>query len=229
MGRPTPETGGGTPQNQGLSEFNPLSQERRVGWGVKKLEEPKEQPADPNREAFERFLRSTPMRPAVLEGVRPRPRREGNQPKPPENVGEAEFTTWKPEEPAENTTSYANEFGVFENPPRVSRPLPQNPGEQRGEAEPSKPTPSEQQAAERLGKPPPEKEREIVETLDPEVVDMIHEAAMGDPEKEAYLLESAKKNRSLRDFFKHGPTPLTYTIPPFPVNELEDSEENPPQ
>jgi hypothetical protein len=38
MGRPTPETGGGTPPNQGLTEFKPLSQERRVGWGIKKPE-----------------------------------------------------------------------------------------------------------------------------------------------------------------------------------------------
>jgi hypothetical protein len=68
MGRPTPETGGGASQNQGLSEFKPLAKERGVGWGVKKPEEPKQQPADPNREAFERFLRSTPMRPAVFRG-----------------------------------------------------------------------------------------------------------------------------------------------------------------
>jgi hypothetical protein len=58
---------------------------------------------------------------------------------------------------------------------------------------------------------------------------MIRHAAMGDSEKEARLLESAKKNRSLRDFFKNGPTPLTYSIPPFPVKEPEDSEENPPR
>jgi hypothetical protein len=45
---------------------------------------------------------------------------------------------------------------VFENPIRVSRPLPKNPGEQRGVTEPFQPNPSEQQAAERLGKPPPE-------------------------------------------------------------------------
>jgi hypothetical protein len=38
MGRPTLETGGGTPQNQGLSEFKPLAKESRVGWGVKKVE-----------------------------------------------------------------------------------------------------------------------------------------------------------------------------------------------
>ena len=85
MGRPTPETGGGTPQNQGLSEFKPLPKEGRVGWGVKKPEEPKQQPADPNREAFERFLRNTPMRPAVFRGHERLSRRRGDdsdQPKP---------------------------------------------------------------------------------------------------------------------------------------------------
>jgi hypothetical protein len=87
MGRPTPETGGGASQNQGLSEFKSLSKERGVGWGVKKSEQPKQQPSDPNREAFERFLRSTPMRPAVFEGLpSSRPNRqikdEDNRPKP---------------------------------------------------------------------------------------------------------------------------------------------------
>ena len=85
MGRPTPETGGGTPQNQGLSEFKPLSKERGVGWGVKKPEEPKQQPVDPNREAFERFLRRGPMRPAVFRGherISRRPSDENTQPKP---------------------------------------------------------------------------------------------------------------------------------------------------
>jgi hypothetical protein len=38
--------------------------------------------------------------------------------------------------------------------------LPQNPGEQRGEGEPSKPSHAEQQAAERLGKLPPKPETE---------------------------------------------------------------------
>jgi hypothetical protein len=83
MGRPTPETGGGASQNQGLSEFKPLSKEKGVGWGVKKPEEPKQQPSDPNREAFERFFRRGPMRPAVFEGIPPRRQIvEGNQPTP---------------------------------------------------------------------------------------------------------------------------------------------------
>jgi hypothetical protein len=45
---------------------------------------------------------------------------------------------------------------VYENPIRVQRPLPGNPGEHRGEPAPLQPIPEEQQAAERLGKPPPE-------------------------------------------------------------------------
>jgi hypothetical protein len=83
MGRPTPETGGGASQNQGLSEFKPLAKERGVGWGVKKSEEPKQQPSDPNREAFERFFRRGPMRPAVFEGIPPRRHNDkAGQPKP---------------------------------------------------------------------------------------------------------------------------------------------------
>jgi hypothetical protein len=83
MGRTTPETGGGTPQNQSLSEFKPLSQERRVGWGVKKPEEPKQQPADSRWESYDRFFKKGPMRPAVLEGIPPRRRNDkGAQPKP---------------------------------------------------------------------------------------------------------------------------------------------------
>jgi hypothetical protein len=85
MGRPTPETGGGGPQNQGLSEFKVLPEQKGIGPRVQKPEEPNQQPADPNREAFERFLRSTPMRPAVFGGHR-RPSRErkaeDNHPKP---------------------------------------------------------------------------------------------------------------------------------------------------
>jgi hypothetical protein len=131
MGRPTPETGGGTPHNQGLSEFKPLAKERQVGWGVKKPEEPKQQPADPELEAYRRTLK----------------------------------------EPIEST--------VFKNPIRVPRPLPQNPGEQRGGTEPSKPNPAEQQARERLSKPPPEEAgpehdpqlRELVKELFGDVTD----------------------------------------------------------
>jgi hypothetical protein len=87
MGRPTPETGGGTPQNHGLSEFKPLAKERGVGWAVKKPEEPKQQPTDSRWESYDRFFRKGPMRPAVFEGL-PRTRSsrqskdEDNQPKP---------------------------------------------------------------------------------------------------------------------------------------------------
>jgi hypothetical protein len=77
MGKPTPETGGGTPHNHGLSEFKPLSKERRVGWGVKKAEEPKQQPADSRWESYDRFFRKGPMHPAVFEGLPPtRPSRQ---------------------------------------------------------------------------------------------------------------------------------------------------------
>jgi hypothetical protein len=87
MGRPTPETGGSTPNNGGLSEFKVLSEQKGVGPRAQKPIEANQQPADPNREAFERFLRSTPMRPAVIEGLpssRPSRRHngEGNQPTP---------------------------------------------------------------------------------------------------------------------------------------------------
>jgi hypothetical protein len=85
MGRPTPETGGGTPQNQGLSEFKPLAKEREVGWGVKKQEEPKQQLSDPQWESYDRFFRKGPMRPAVFRGHERLSRRrsdDNTQPKP---------------------------------------------------------------------------------------------------------------------------------------------------
>lgn len=63
-------------------------------------------------------------------------------------------------------------------------------------------------------------EEEVVETLDPEVEEMIRHAAMGDPEKEANLLESAKKDRDLRDFFKNGPSSLTRSFPAIDLTAL---------
>jgi hypothetical protein len=51
------EAGGDKPHNHGLSEFKPLSTDRGVGWGVKKPEEPKQQPTDPDRTLSERFQR----------------------------------------------------------------------------------------------------------------------------------------------------------------------------
>jgi hypothetical protein len=66
MGRPTQETGGGTPQNHGLSEFKPLAKERGIGWGVKK-EAPKQQPADADFEASEQ-RKQRPRRSGVAGG-----------------------------------------------------------------------------------------------------------------------------------------------------------------
>jgi hypothetical protein len=66
MGRPTAETGGGTPQNQGLSEFKPLAKERRVGWGVKKPEEPKQQPANSYHELSDFYRREQEQHAGVL-------------------------------------------------------------------------------------------------------------------------------------------------------------------
>jgi DNA-binding XRE family transcriptional regulator len=109
MGRPTPETGGGTPQNQGLSEFKVLPEQKGVGPHVQKPEEPKQQQNNAEIEVYKQL----------------RGKRWGST--------------------------------VFENPIRVPRPLPQNPGEHRGETEPFQPNPADQQARERLGKPPPKR------------------------------------------------------------------------
>ena len=84
----SPEVTGNKPQNHGLSEFKILTEKRGVGPRVQKPGEPKQQPSDPNREAFERFFRRGPMKPAVLEGIPPRRHnRESNQPRP-QNLGE---------------------------------------------------------------------------------------------------------------------------------------------
>jgi hypothetical protein len=80
-----------------LSSLKPLPKEREVGSGVKKPEEPKQQPSSPHNELSEYYKREQ-----------------------------------------------ERHSGVFENPIRVPRPLPQNPGEQRGEAAPTQPTPAEQ-------------------------------------------------------------------------------------
>jgi hypothetical protein len=124
MGRPTPETRGGTPQNQGLSEFKPLAKERGVGWGVKKPEEPKQQPADPRWESYDRFFRKGPMRPAVLEGLpSSRPSRQSKDEvsekrplsqKPGEQNGEAE-----PREP--NSTEQQSNSSETTPKPRLRR------------------------------------------------------------------------------------------------------------
>jgi hypothetical protein len=67
MGRPTPETGGGTPQNQGFSEFKVLPEQKGVGPRVQKPEVPKQQAPDRNLEAIERMLRK-PRRSGVAGG-----------------------------------------------------------------------------------------------------------------------------------------------------------------
>jgi hypothetical protein len=140
-----------------------------VGSGVKRPEEPKQQPAAPSHELSENY------------------RREQER-----------------------------HSGVLENPIRVPRPLPQNPGEQRGEAEPFQPTPAEQRAKERLDKPPPQKEEEVVETLDPEVEEAIRAYAMGDLEEEAQLREQAKNDPDLRRELLHPGFSLAYFTPPIP-------------
>src|SRR5918999_539105 len=55
MSRPTPETGGGTPQNHGLSEFKVVPERQGVGPRMPKPEVPKQQPATPDRTLYERF------------------------------------------------------------------------------------------------------------------------------------------------------------------------------
>jgi hypothetical protein len=95
------EAGGDTPNNRGLSDINVLPEQRGVGPRVQKPEEPKQQISDPKREAFERFLRRTPMRPAVLEGIPPSWQNvEGNQPtpqKPSEERGQSQQSKSTPE------------------------------------------------------------------------------------------------------------------------------------
>jgi len=70
MAKPTPEAGGGKPDNLDLSSLKPLSQKKEVGSGEKKLgplssEELKQQLSDPAREAFKR-KRSGARRGAVI-------------------------------------------------------------------------------------------------------------------------------------------------------------------
>jgi hypothetical protein len=76
---------GDKPHNHGLSEFKPLSTDRGVGWGVKKPEEPKQQPSDSQWESYDRFFRNGPMRPAVFRGherLSRRPSDDNTQHKP---------------------------------------------------------------------------------------------------------------------------------------------------
>jgi hypothetical protein len=119
-------------------------------------------------------------------------------------------------------------YGGHERPSRErksegNQPTPQNPGEQRGEAEQSQTNPAEQQAAERLGKPPPKEA--VVETLDPEVEKAIRAYAMGDSEEEAQLREQAKNDPDLRHDLLHPGGSLAYFTPPIPHIVL-GSEDN---
>jgi hypothetical protein len=66
MGRPTPETGGGAPQNQGLSEFKVLRDRQGLGPRIPKPDEPKQQPSDPYHELSEHLKRN--RRSAVIGG-----------------------------------------------------------------------------------------------------------------------------------------------------------------
>ena len=66
MGRPTAETGGGTPQNQGLSEIKVLPEQKGVGPRVQKPEQPKQQPTTPDRTLYER-VHGTRRQSGVLE------------------------------------------------------------------------------------------------------------------------------------------------------------------
>lgn len=75
-------------------------------------------------------------------------------------------------------------------------------------------------------KPSQSNEEEVVEVLDSEVENMIRHAAMGDPEREAHLQESAKKSRSLREFFLGPSRGLTRSSPNFSIiQKIEDSED----
>jgi hypothetical protein len=74
---------------------------------------------------------------------------------------------------------------VFENPIRVPRPLPKNPGEQRGEAAPAKPTPVEQRGN-------PQREQTGPE-YDPQLRELTTELYAGDVDDQGitYLIRRA--------------------------------------
>lgn len=118
-----------------MSEFKVVHERQGVGPRIPKPEMPKQQPSTPDRTLYERLQRGRSR--SGIAG------------------GEAHNETYRrlqeffEREPRGST--------VFEGPLRVPRPLPQNPGEHRGETEPFQPNPAEQQAKERLGKPPPKR------------------------------------------------------------------------
>jgi hypothetical protein len=81
--------GGDKPSNPGFSDFKALPKGREVGWSIKKPEEPKQQPSDPELEAYRQVHRE-PRGSTVFEGPLrvPRP----NWPKQPGELrGEAEL------------------------------------------------------------------------------------------------------------------------------------------
>lgn len=95
-----------------------------------------------------------------------------------------------------------------------------NPGDGQGIPEPDKP--SEELGQRPIQKPMEPKgrlatsfplEEKVVETLDPQVVEVIRNTTMGNPEEETILLELAKKDRGVRDFLKYGPLPLVVSSP----------------
>jgi hypothetical protein len=65
MGTRSPE--GGNPFNIDLSSLTPVPEKRELGWSLKKLEEPKQQPIDPELEAY-RQVQKIPRGSTVFVG-----------------------------------------------------------------------------------------------------------------------------------------------------------------
>ena len=90
-------------------------------------------------------------------------------------VKKPEVPTQQPATPSHGLTKFyrrekERHSGVLENPIRVPRPLPRNPSEQRGEAEPAQPSHAEQQDRERLGKPPPDEGEQEINSMLPSYI-----------------------------------------------------------
>ena len=109
--------------------------------------------------------------------------------------------------PVENQRTEALTPGV--SAPVAKQPELSTPGEQPGQQPTEKPIVPlfDSQSASRL-LIPEVPDKEVVETLDPEVEEAIRQygMAVGDPEEEAQLREQAKIDPALREFFKKGPT-----------------------
>jgi hypothetical protein len=99
---------GGNPLNIDPSTWRVAPDKSRFGSGFKKPEEPKQQPSDPNREAFER-IRRKPYRPIVAGGeshIRTqRLLREAREREASQSNAAAKQEEEKPEELAENRKS----------------------------------------------------------------------------------------------------------------------------